>query len=256
MAYEIRAMSLGEIVDTAFRILRDHFAPLVGMSAAIYVPFYLLMAGWQIQAQKAVAAGGPGQLSAALVPLVVMLLVFSVVVPIVSAAISYAVSEAYLGRPIDAGAALRASFAIVVPLVGTGLLAGLLGALATLAFIIPGIWFFLGIFTLYPINVIERSFGMTAIRRSLDLMKGQRGRGALLYLLIIAVSMVLGFAFGLLGAISPWVGALMQGASQAITGAFTAAAMIVFYFDVRCRKEAFDVEHLARLVQAGATAGA
>jgi hypothetical protein len=256
MAYEIRAMSLGEIVDTSFRVLRDHFGPLVGMSAVVYVPFYLLTAHWQIQAQETVARGGPAQMSAMLLPFVLMILVFALVMPLVSAAISHAVSEAYLGRPIDAGASLRAALGIVVPLVGTGLLAALLGGLATLLLIIPGIWFFLGIFTLYPVNVVERTFGMASIRRSLDLMKGQRGRGVLLYLLIIVVSIVLGGVLGLLGSISPWVGALMQGVTSAVTGAFTAAAMIVFYFDVRCRKEAFDVEHLALQVQAGATAGA
>ena len=97
---------------------------------------------------------------------------------------------------------------------------------------------------------------MKSIRRSLDLMKGERGRGFLLYLLVIVVSMVLGAALGLVGMLSPWIGALAQGVSSAVTGAFMGAVMIVFYFDIRCRKEAFDVEHLAQLVSGGSAVSA
>jgi len=256
MAYEVRAMGLGEIVDTSFRLVRDHFVPLVGMSAAVYFPFTFLMAAWQAQIQTAVAAGGridPGTLIAQAGAL---MLTMWVVMPIVSAAIAHAVGEAYLGRAVSVGDSLREALRIVLPLVGTAFLAGLITMVGVLLFVIPGIWFALGIMVLASINVMERVFGMTSIRRSLDLMKGQRGRGFLLSLLVAIVTGVLGGVLGLIGAISPWIGALMQGLASAVAGAFTGAVFIVFYFDLRCRKEAFDVEHLARLVQAGAPTSA
>jgi hypothetical protein len=87
-------------------------------------------------------------------------------------------------------------------------------------------------------------------------MKGQRGRGFLLALLMMVVSMVVGYATSFLGFASPWVGALANGIGSSVTGAFTGAAAIVFYFDIRCRKEAFDVTHLAQLVESGAAARA
>ncbi|HEY8121529.1 MAG TPA: hypothetical protein VII78_09445 [Myxococcota bacterium] len=256
MAYEIRAMSLGEIVDTSFRITRNHFVPLVGMSAVIYVPFTLVLAGWQMQLQAQAAAGAQMNVGAMLGSLVAVVLTFSLVMPIVSAAVSHAIGEAYLGREVNIAGSLREALRIVLPLVGTGILSALILIVATFLLVIPGIWFGLGIMVLYPINVMERVFGMTSIRRSLDLMKDNRGRGVLLYLLIVIISAVLGGVFGLIGVISPWVGALVQGVASAVTGAFMGAVMIVFYFDLRCRKEAFDVEHLARLVQAGAAASA
>jgi hypothetical protein len=256
LAYEIRAMSLGEIVDTSFRITRNHFVPLVGMSAVIYVPFTLVLAGWQMQLQAQAAAGAQMNVGAMLGSLVAVVLTFSLVMPIVSAAVSHAIGEAYLGREVNIAGSLREALRIVLPLVGTGILSALILIVATFLLVIPGIWFGLGIMVLYPINVMERVFGMTSIRRSLDLMKDNRGRGVLLYLLIVIISAVLGGVFGLIGVISPWVGALVQGVASAVTGAFMGAVMIVFYFDLRCRKEAFDVEHLARLVQAGAAASA
>lgn len=256
MQYEIRAMSVGEIVDTSFRIVRNHFVPLVGMSAAIYLPFTLFQAYWMTSMQASVAAGGKLDIGALSVTFGAGMLVLMVVMPIVSAAIAHAVGEAYLGRPVSIGGSLREAMKIFLPIVGTGILSGLILMVGLLLFVVPGIWFALGIMVLYAINIVERSFGMTAIRRSLDLMKGQRGRGFLLYLLVIIVSMVLGGIFGLVGAISPWLGAVLQGLASAITGAFTGAVFIVFYFDIRCRKEAFDVEHLARLVHGSAPASA
>lgn len=248
MQYEVRSMTLGEIVDTSFRIVRDHFVPLAGLSAVVYVPFTLLMTGWQMSIQSTAAAGGQLDPSAMIGQLGGIILTMMVVMPIVSVAIAHAVGEAYLGRAVNIAASLREALRILLPLLGTSILATLILMLATLLFVIPGIWFMLGIIPLYAINVMERSFGMASIRRSLDLMKDHRGRGFLLYLLITIVSGVLGAAFGLIGAISPWVGALAQGVASSVTGAFTGAVFIVFYFDLRCRKEAFDVEHLARLV--------
>jgi hypothetical protein len=48
------------------------------------------------------------------------------------------------------------------------------------------------------------------------------------------------------------VAALGRGLAQAMGNAFTSAVAVVLYFDIRCRQEAFDLEHLARLVAAGA----
>ena len=62
------------------------------------------------------------------------------------------------------------------------------------------------------------------------------------------------FAFELaLGSLT-WLGGLASGLASAVTGAFASVALVVLYFDIRCRKEAFDIQHLARLVQASAAA--
>ena len=45
-------------------------------------------------------------------------------------------------------------------------------------------------------------------------------------------------------------GAIAQSVAQAIYAAFQSAVMLVFYFDARCRKEAFDLDHLAGVVEA------
>jgi hypothetical protein len=52
----------------------------------------------------------------------------------------------------------------------------------------------------------------------------------------------------------PLVGPLASGIVQAIGAAFQSAFLVLLYFDIRCRKEAFDLEHLAGLVEGGARA--
>ena len=42
MAYEIRAMSFAEVLDTGFRLIRDHFALLVGIGLVLYAPLAVL----------------------------------------------------------------------------------------------------------------------------------------------------------------------------------------------------------------------
>ncbi len=48
----------------------------------------------------------------------------------------------------------------------------------------------------------------------------------------------------------PVVGPIATGLSQALGFAYTSTLGVLLYFDIRCRKEAFDLEHLSRLVEA------
>lgn len=248
MQYEIRTMSLAEVLDTSFRILRDHFVPIVGISAILNVPVALGQSLIQVEAEAGAAASVP------LLTLAFGLLSFGLVSPIVGAAITHVIGEVYLGREAKVGESFRMALRILIPLVGTTLLMSVLMVGALLLLILPGIWFMLGVMVVTQVMVLERSFGMTAIRRSLELMKGNRGRVFLIVFVVTLVSLVLNFAFGLAAASLPWLGGLATGISGAVTGAFTSVALVVLYFEIRCRKEAFEIEHLARLVQASSGA--
>jgi len=56
MGYEIRAMSFAEIMDTGFRIVRQHFGLIIGIAAALYVPVAILGA---LVAPEPVPGAGP-----------------------------------------------------------------------------------------------------------------------------------------------------------------------------------------------------
>jgi len=241
-------MSLAEVLDSSFRILRDHFVPIAGISAILNVPVALGQSLVQTEAEAGAAASLPT------LAIALGFLSFGLVSPVVGAAVTHLIGEVYLGRPARIGEAFRVAFRILIPLFGTTLLVGVLAMLATLLLVIPGIWFGLGATLISQVMVIERRFGMTAVRRSLDLMKGHRGRAFLIFLLVMVLSGVMAFAFELAMGPFPLLGGLANGLASAVTGAFASVALVVLYFDIRCRKEAFDIQHLARLVQASAEA--
>ena len=269
--YEIRAMSFAEILDMGFRLLRDHFVLVVGLGATLQVPLALLQA-WS--GGKLGIAPPPG---ATFISGAITVIALLAVGPIVGAAVTYAIGDAYVGQPPTIGQALRRAFAIVLPLTATMLLVALLVLFVTLALLLPSLVAFLapgvlpapprlllvgglvlsffawihlwlGYLVITQVMMLESTFGRAALRRSRVLMRGNRLRGAgitFLGALIVAVlGGVLQFALGYV----PIVGAAAEGVAQAAGTAYTAAVLVVLYFDIRCRKEAFDLEHLATLV--------
>ena len=248
MAYEIRPMSVGEILDTGFRLLRNHFGLLVALSAIAYGPMGVLQL-----AAAGIGSVQPGQVPTLSVPLLILVLVMALVVlvafPLSSTAMTMALGDVYVGRPTSAGQALRQSWPILVSVVGTGLLSSILIGLGMLLLVIPGIWLIFNYWVSPQVMVIERIFGMAALRRSGELMKGNKGRGFVIG--FVAVGLMTVVSGGATWALSAWpsVNAIASTLIGIVTYAFLYAVNVVFYFDVRCRREAFDLEHLAQLVE-------
>lgn len=239
MRYEIRAMDFGEILDTGFRLLRDHVLLLVGIGLTVSLPANLGMAAMGAQPDMASIAAGAG------------VLLFAVVVaPIASAATIFALGELYLGRTATIGGSLREALRIALPLLGTGFLATLAMLFGLILLVIPFIYLAFAFMLIYQVVVVERAYGAAAMRRSRDLMRGNFLRGFGLMLVVLILYAVVSVAAGFATLAGPVVGAVAQALTQAIYSGFQAAVLLVFYFDIRCRKEAFDVEHLATLVEA------
>jgi hypothetical protein len=245
MQYQIRSMSLGEILDTGFSILRNHFVPIVGIAALVYVPLALLGAAFPT------VKPGTMPSPAVLVGVLVGGLAFLVLGPVGTVAITYLIGELYQGRSTTVGAAFREAFSILLPLFGTSLLSGLLLVVGFVLFVVPGVWLMTGFLVLSQVMIFERIFGTAAINRSMSLMRGNRMRALGVLLLGFIVVSVLGFAFNFGARLVPYAGPVASGLASAIGNAFITAVTVVLYFDIRCRKEAFEIEHLARLVRAG-----
>ena len=160
MAYDIRPLSLAEVLDRGFRVLRDHFRLLVGIAAWAWIPYGVLIA--MSESNKTFAG--------------LAMLVFLIVSPLMYAALIIAVGEVYLDQPATIAGSYRSTRALVVPIVGTFLLLYVLLALALLAFIIPGIYFMVCWALVTPVMIVERRFGIAALRRSRELVKGAWGR--------------------------------------------------------------------------------
>jgi hypothetical protein len=105
MAYDIRPLSFGEILDRAFRVFLDNFMLLFGISAMVWIPSGILLAS------ASVVGRGP----AAILNIIFLM----VVAPVMQAALTIGVAEAYLDRPVTIAEAYRSTRAILLPLIGT-----------------------------------------------------------------------------------------------------------------------------------------
>jgi hypothetical protein len=238
MTYQIKAMSFAEMLDTAFRILRDHFATLVGLSAVVHVPLAFLNSGIQPT---------PGQVAWGRFALAFVISLLGA--PIVATALTHAIGEIYLGRPTTIGRSLRAALAIIIPLSGTMLLVYLGVFVGFLFLVVPGIYLSLAWMLTWPVTVLENRFGTTAIARSRDLMRGNLLRAVGIVVIGWIIAAVISGTLGVVFQFLPMIGPLATGLAQGVGVAYSSVVLVLLYFDVRCRKEAFDLEHLARLVE-------
>jgi hypothetical protein len=243
--YEIRAMSFGEILDMGFRILKNHFVLLAGLQAIVFVPPRLVA--------DSLTRGGdftdPFTVLAGMIPVFLALLILQ---PIIMAAITHVIGENYLSRSVTFGGALRFALSILLPLLGTWILASIIIMVGVVLLIVPGVILALMFALLTPIMVTEKIFGLTAMERSWALMKGNMLRVLGLFIVTGILSSVLTAGVDLVAGFVPFVGSIVAGIVQGAANAFGTAALVVLYFDIRCRKEAFDLEHLAEQVESGA----
>jgi hypothetical protein len=184
-----------------------------------------------------------------MIPVFLALLILQ---PIIMAAITHAIGENYLSRSVTFGGALRFAISIVLPLLGTWILATIIVMVGFVLLIVPGVILGLMFALLTPIMVTENVFGLTAMERSWNLMKGNMLRALGLFFVTGILSTALTAGVDLVAGFVPYVGSIVAAVVQGAANAFGTAALVVLYFDIRCRKEAFDLEHLAEQVESGA----
>jgi hypothetical protein len=159
----------------------------------------------------------------------------------------------YLGRPITAAEAFRRIAPRTLVLVGTMIGVSLLVGMGLILLIVPGIYFLVTYSLALTVVAIEKVSFSEAMSRSSDLVKGNRGRVAVIYFLSLVATYVIAFALafpaGMAAAVlqesMPVVSAILQMAGQVVSSALaTPIGLIGFtlaYYDARVRKEAFDL---------------
>src|ERR1044071_7450105 len=145
MAYDVRPLSFAEILDRAFRVLRDHFTVLTSIAAVTWVPHGLLAS--YSEATRSIGAS------------VGSFLVLTILLPITNAALTTAVADVYLGRPTTLGGAYGTARPLLFAIIGTYMLFYLFILLAFLALFIPGIFFSVACSLVGQVMIVERRFG-------------------------------------------------------------------------------------------------
>lgn len=252
MRYKIRALKLGEILDQTVSVIKDHFGLLLGITAVLMIPYWVI--GGLIQAamlpqlpptatrEQVVAA----QLNILQVSIPIALLAAYIIGPITNAALVYAVANAYLDRPVSVGESYKRAFGRLLPLIWTWFLVGMAIFGGMILCLVPGIlaafWFSLAT----QVVVLEDASGFAAMKRSRQLMAGNIGTIFVLGLLIGIINAGVGYGSAMIP--QPYVQAVVQAIIMAIATIVSSVAFVIFYFSCRCKHEQFDLALLAQSV--------
>jgi hypothetical protein len=288
----LRPLGIGELLDQAIRQYRRSFLTFIGILAVVQIPLALLQFGvalLTLQSVRGVIGGAPVPTDNPLAPpfsaatigtLFITLISFLLVQGVATAAMTRAVSDNYLGAPTGFTGAYRRIGRDWLPLIGTLIIAGFIGLLLGIWFIIPCVgWatglgllaFFGGVIVplAAPVVVLEHKRGYGALRRGWDLARRRFwpvvGFVTLLYIFSLIIvsgpNLIISVIFqSLIGAATRTgqsaaslvtVQAIVQSLTTLVFSLLYVPLQLIgvtlLYFDLRVRTEGLD---LAMLTQA------
>lgn len=303
----LQPLNLGELLDRMFSLYRKNFLLFFGimlLPSLLAMASGILMAVLRTP-MVAPKAGNPAAnlavIGGALGGVVVFILAYWIVYAVALGASTFAVADVYLGRSGSIAASYRRirgriwrllwlmflvglrvfgvfilltlGIAIAMPALaaGRGAAFGVLAVLTTLlgflAGLVVAVWFVLRYSICIPSLVLEDLPAGQAIRRSVQLMKGNYLRCFVLLLLTVIIAYVSlaifqgPFYIAMIlamrhGQVAIWLLSLSSIAGalgQALSAPLIMIGLVLLYYDIRVRKEAFDLQLMMALVdQAGA----
>lgn len=279
---DLRARSNAELLDAAFEIYRRHFAIFLAVGVVAALPMALIqysslsLIGGQrgVMTIPDVAGGSFAMLQ---VMMLVAYVVTLFITPFTEGITVTTAARAYRGEPVELGDATRAVFArpvavllaywarfflimaamMAIGIVGS-IVVGILFAIFRPIGILLAVPLVIGMFVVaiviwkryfavLPVLLVEEKRVADSMSRSRALADGNGARIVVLIGLVILISMFFGIMLGGIAAalVSGLVGALLYLFCVALVNQFAGVVLTLLYFDLRIRKEGYDIELLA-----------
>lgn len=178
-------------------------------------------------------------------------------------ALTKSVSEFYIGHEITVGQAYKFVLPKFLTLIGAGFLVSLIAGLGFMMCIVPGVIFSLWFALTTPSIIVENLRATKGMSRSKALASGNLGKifciGFLVMLITWAISIPFGGAGLIFGRIlfarnvllGSFINQFFTLIGQILAMPVGAAAFILLYYDLRIRKEGFDLQMLAQAMSSG-----
>lgn len=266
---DLRPLAIGEMVDGAIRLYRNHFLTLIKISAVVLGPIALV----EIVATAIVGPvdfttmvidvdSTPAEVFAPLVPIYAVLAVTGLLSflgsVLVQGASITALAQAYQGQEPEWSTSLKAGARRFFPLAVATILIGIGATFGLIFCLVPGVFLFTK-WTVTPAAVVTEQAGpFKAMGRSWQLTNGRfwpvLGAVVLAYLLYVVVSQIIGVVTGAVTFASAlnsdqisFLPSIIGSALVSVFAApFLAAMVTIIYFDLRVRKEGYDLELMAQ----------
>lgn len=244
---DFRPRSSSEILDASFEIYRRYFAVFLAINVFAAIP-------WAASSYIGQTALLQHQTTGLFTSFLIRLF-GALISPFTEGAMACAASAAYLGEAVDLQTAVRAAFAHPGRLFAAMVVKGLLIMLGLICFLVPGFVLFKRYFALPMTVLFEDNKVGGAMSRSRELSNGNGKRifgligGVYVFTLVVTIFLTQSVASLFHGAAAIAVATLI------IAGAITPFVTIVttlLYYDIRIRREGYDIELMAQAL--GATA--
>jgi len=259
---QLEPMSVSEILDGSFKLYRNNLIRFVAIVAVVQIPVGLVSLCGQTLMHMGTEAAGPGgqpqfSLTMGLSALGLGLFVLSVGMvgqALANAALVKSVSESYLGNEVTVGEAYRFALPKLFSLIGAGMLVGLLCGFGFFMCVVPGVIFSLWFAMTTQAIVFEDLGAFRGMSRSKELASGNLGKILGVWLIVVLIMMLVGGVFATVGGVFSMLvpgvtGFVLRGlcqlVGQVLIAPIGAAAFNLLYYDLRIRKEGFDLEMLA-----------
>jgi Membrane domain of glycerophosphoryl diester phosphodiesterase len=261
---DLRPMTLGEVLDRTFTLYRENFLLFAGIAAFPYLVMLIFNFGLLLFASQSAATSGPRLPSSGLVGGVVLgtfgaLLLMLVLVGIAQAATVSAVSELFLGRQTTVGESYARAKDKILRVLAIMIMTALAAGVGFLLLIFPGIYLACRLALSVPASVVEQQSPAPSMARSMELSKGHAGQIFLLLLLVTVLTYVVtailqlpAMVFSVSAALAKQQPSLAVSAysyvaqfvSQVIVGPVGTISTVLMYYNLRVKKEGFDIQHL------------
>ena len=270
MATQLRPLGIGEILDVGITIYRRNFRALLTLVLVVVTPFEVVSALIQASALPDntlltdTTPGEPFEVDrdfwvtiAAFVAAGALSFVAGIVA---TGACFKAVADGYLGERAEWRPALGFAARRFHSILWVTILGAFVAFLGFLLLIVPGVYLYICFAVAIPVLLTEGVKGRKALGRSRQLVRGRWwGTFGVVVLGAILVAIVQGALVGLAGVVTvlddaePTLRSFLATTiatvlASALATPLTAAFITVLYFDLRVRKEAFDLQLLAEQI--------
>lgn len=262
---QIGPRSAGKILDLAFNIYFSNLGRLVGAAAVIAGPLALITIGLGIAAFAEpspfgdiglVEIGGTTRevgYDRFLVLNIVSTVVFFVGYLVILGITFGAADDAFMGRPILAGESVRRALRRFHSLLWISFLTTVAVLLGFLALLVGAVFAIVLLAVAIPALMVEDLRGFKACKRSLRLIENNGMRTFAVLFVAAAFTILLQVLAGLAGEAATGLAAdhinvyvviveALGAVALALTAPFSAVVATVIYYDLRIRKEGFDVD--------------
>jgi hypothetical protein len=239
MKYELRRLSFGETLGQAFNLYFDNFVPLFLISLVSTLPLIVFTF---IRIESGMYYSESNR----------------VVNTLCTALTIELISKRYLKQHQCIGTYVRNVLPFILPIVGLSILEVIIIGLGFVAFLLPGVYLFLGLSVAVQVLIVERKRVMESISRSFVLTRGRKLEifGYFLIVIIVLKQILIDILlvpkvfYPLIGNMDTAFSTKLILANgvyylvQVLFNPISACLFILIYFNLRIEKEGFDLEHL------------